>query len=199
MSDSNREEPTLLEAFQRAGEWWLPDDHQYRVASRASFDPNDGVRLQTIGAFKRSWQGTGADEPFRRHWLWASRPPPSHRSLSTRRRGSVACFGRDFPRREAVAYALRGVHGVGARVVLGVLVGVLHRRVEDHLPNRNERSEAWYPLAFALHAETFNAPPRLAHHARLDTIPGLCCGAQQLRFFCRWILQNQQHGGKRLL
>lgn len=65
MGDTNREDPTLLEAFERAGEWWLPEDHRDRVAGTASFDPNDGVRLQTIGAFKPSWQGTGAEEPFR--------------------------------------------------------------------------------------------------------------------------------------
>ena len=60
MSDTNREEPTLLEAFERAGQWWLPEDHGDKVAGTASFDPNDGVRLQTIGAFKPSWQGSGA-------------------------------------------------------------------------------------------------------------------------------------------
>lgn len=65
VSDANRKDPTLLEAFERAGEWWLPEDHRDRVAGTASFDPNDGVRLHTIGAFEPSWRGAAAEEPFR--------------------------------------------------------------------------------------------------------------------------------------
>ena len=65
MDGSRRNEPTLLEAFERAGQWWLPEDHRDRVAGTASFDPNDGVRLQTIGAFEPSWQNGGAERPFR--------------------------------------------------------------------------------------------------------------------------------------
>lgn len=65
MNGSYRQRLTLLEAFEQAGEWWLPEDHRDRVAGTVSFDPNDGVELCTIGAFKSSWQGTGSDKPFR--------------------------------------------------------------------------------------------------------------------------------------
>lgn len=57
--------PVSFDAFERAGVWWLPEDHEDRVAGSVSFDPRDGVRLETIGAFRRSWQGPAtAEEPF---------------------------------------------------------------------------------------------------------------------------------------
>ncbi len=41
--------PTLLDSFERDGEWWLPGDlSENRVFGRASFDPAGGVHLKTF-------------------------------------------------------------------------------------------------------------------------------------------------------
>jgi hypothetical protein len=47
--------------------------------------------------------------------------------------------------------------------------------------------------------ERLNIAPRLAHHARLDAIPGLSGSMQQLRLLPRRLFKDQEHGGKRLL
>lgn len=42
---------TLFDAVEYAGGWWSPEYSKERVAGTASFDPEEGISLQTIGAF----------------------------------------------------------------------------------------------------------------------------------------------------
>lgn len=65
----------MLESFERAGKWWLPENHRDQVAGTVSFDPNEGVRLQTIGVFESSWQGASAEKPFRPRLILGFRGP----------------------------------------------------------------------------------------------------------------------------
>lgn len=44
--------PTLFDASEYPGGWWSPEHLEERVAGTASFDPEEGVRLRTIGAFE---------------------------------------------------------------------------------------------------------------------------------------------------
>ncbi len=57
--------PSLLDSFERDGEWWLPgDSSEDRVAGRLSFDPVSGVRLKTLKPF-RAEKRLGVGEGFR--------------------------------------------------------------------------------------------------------------------------------------
>lgn len=48
---------TLLDSFERNGEWWLPGDPvENRVSGRASFDPVGGVHLKTFRPFQEERQ-----------------------------------------------------------------------------------------------------------------------------------------------
>ena len=46
--------PTLLDSFERMGEWWLPGETaEKRVPGKLSFDPEGGVRLETLKPFRK--------------------------------------------------------------------------------------------------------------------------------------------------
>src|SRR5215218_10131623 len=60
--------PTVLDAFERDGEWWIPGDpaEDAHVAGRLTFDTSRGVRLRT----QRPFRAEAAVKPEEGH-----RPP----------------------------------------------------------------------------------------------------------------------------
>lgn len=56
----------LFDVVEHTGVWWAPEHHEDQVAGTVSFDPEEGVRLRTIGAF--GWApnpGAGGGESVR--------------------------------------------------------------------------------------------------------------------------------------
>ena len=103
--------PTLLDSFERDGEWWLPGDGApEKVFGRVSFDPAGGVRLKTLRPFPeegRHGVGRGFRPPLILGFWGHGTPVTLYR---TTRVGTVRPPGSNFGSEFYARYAVDGHH-----------------------------------------------------------------------------------------
>ncbi len=103
--------PTLLDSFERDGEWWLPGDGMpEKVFGRASFDPAGGVRLKTLRPFPEEGRreiGRRFRPPLILGFWGYGTPVTLYRAT---RVGTVRPSGSNFGSEFYARYAVDGYH-----------------------------------------------------------------------------------------